>query len=180
MRTIKTIVHCKILSVTLTWMFWHLLLAAYGGSLFRTSELPKNVHPKLSTALCHLIQIFLNVSYAQYFQNTFILVRKLLNPRGRAFDTRLADTNHWIKCVGFRTFRAKIKVFWKCWAYNTIRRLGLYHMKLLRVLDWRFLVVLMFSRVNLYRLSAKMRHWNLPLTMENCWKGNKYSSIQDI
>ncbi len=52
-----------------------LLLAAYKGSL------PKSLKPasKLSTALCGLIQVFLIVLYAQYFQNTFISARKLQN-----------------------------------------------------------------------------------------------------
>ncbi len=35
---------------------------------------------QLSTASCGLIQVFFIVSYAQFFQNTFILARKLLNP----------------------------------------------------------------------------------------------------
>ncbi len=32
-----------------------------------------------STAMCGVIQVFFIVSYAQFFQNTFISTRKLLN-----------------------------------------------------------------------------------------------------
>ncbi len=58
----------------------YLLLAVYRGSLLKASKLYKNIHPKLSTALCGIIQVFFIVSHAQYFQNTFISTRKQLNP----------------------------------------------------------------------------------------------------
>ncbi len=39
-----------------------------------------NFHPKLSSALCGIIQVFFIMSYAQYFQTFLFLARKLLNP----------------------------------------------------------------------------------------------------
>ncbi len=41
----------------------------------------KNFHPKLSTALCGIIQIFFIMLHAQYFQNTLIWARKLQHVR---------------------------------------------------------------------------------------------------
>ncbi len=43
-------------------------------------QLSKDVHPKLSTASCGIMQVFFIVSYAQSFQNTLIPAIKLLNP----------------------------------------------------------------------------------------------------
>ncbi len=33
------------------------------------------------------------------------------------------DTRHWIGCFGFSSFLSKIKVFQKCLAYDTIKKI---------------------------------------------------------
>ncbi len=45
---------------------------------------------------------------------------------------------NWTRCDESSSFLAEIKVFWKYWASGTRQKTGLYHMMLLRVLDWCF------------------------------------------
>ncbi len=55
----------------------------FAGSIwsytFTAPKSSRNIHPKLSTTLCGIIQVFFILPCAQYFQNTFLLARKLLN-----------------------------------------------------------------------------------------------------
>ncbi len=37
-------------------------------------------------------------------------------------NTITSDYKHWIACVGFSSFIAKIRVFWRYWAYEMIKK----------------------------------------------------------
>ncbi len=82
------------------------------------------------------------------------------------------DLKYWTGCDWFWSYLAKIKVFWKYWAYDTIEKTWLNHKKLWRVSDGHFQRVLLFSWLNLYRLSAKRSAYfrNHLLNVEERWK----------
>ncbi len=98
--------------------------AAFAGSLwrcsFKTSKPSKNVHPKLPVALCGIIQVFFIMSYAQYFQNSFTLTRKLLNHTSNPMFC--VACCRFFKCRWTLTWVSVVKedlnyITWSCWKF---------------------------------------------------------------
>ncbi len=58
-------------------------------------------------------------------------------------------------CVGFSGFLAQITVFWKYWAYDMIKKAGIWPDKAFWTLGWMFLDAFGILKLHLHRLPAK-------------------------
>ncbi len=68
------------------------------------------------------------------------------------------NRNTWLKtlCAGFSGFLVEIKVFWKYWANDTIKKTWIYHTEVSRVSDWMFWDSFDVLKLYLHKLPAKV------------------------